>query len=404
MITPAIVVIAYNRPDSLGRVLKSLEDAYFPEGVSPTLIISIDKSDSNKTAEVAGSFEWKYGQKIVLERPERMGLRKHVLSCGDFAKEYGSIIVLEDDLYVSPSFYEYSMKALEFTKDDSRIGGVSLYNHLFNVHAREAFCAVDDGYDNWYFAFASSWGQAYTASQWESFIFWYEKNKDAIRMQDNPFIPQNVSGWSDKSWLKFYIAYLIETGRYFFYPRVSFTTNFGDVGSHMDKVDNDLQVPLFGGKKLSNFEFSTLDNSKSVYDAFFENIRLEEYLKKYLHTDEGDSVLVDLYGTKPVKEMALKLHPAGIVSSASLPYRIVKSYGRNMRPQDANIVYDVSGSVYKLYDTGTLAEENLNCAKNRKQDRAVKWFYQYRGISAAQMKDMIIFRVKEAVVNRLHKK
>lgn len=404
MINPAIVVIAYNRPDSLERVLKSLENSIIPEGISPTLIISIDKSDSDKTAEVARNFEWKFGPKRVVERPERMGLRNHVLSCGDFAKEYGSIIVLEDDLYVSPSFYEYSIKALEFTKDDSRIGGVSLYNHLFNVHVREAFCALDDGYDNWYFAFASSWGQAYTASQWESFITWYNENKDDIRIQENPFIPANVSGWSDKSWLKYYIAYLIETNRYFLYPKVSFTTNFGDVGSHMDKIDNDLQVPLCSGKNLSSFEFSTLDNSQSVYDAFFENVRLEKCLKRFLQADDKDSVIVDLYGSKPVKEMALKLQPAGIISSAELPYRIVKSYGRNMRPLDANIVYDILGSTFNLYDTKNAAELTTDIQKRKSQERAAKWFYQYRGISAAQMKDMILYRIKEAVVNRLRRK
>ena len=166
---PAIVTIAYNRPDSLGRLLSSLGNAKYPEGSEVTLVISIDKSDTDEVVRLAKEYEWPFGEKVVIARKERMGLKNHVLACGDLTDTYGSIIVLEDDLYVSPSFYEYAVKALDFTEGDERIGGVSLYNHLFNVHARRSFMAIDDGYDNWYFQFASSWGQAYTKSQWDGF-------------------------------------------------------------------------------------------------------------------------------------------------------------------------------------------------------------------------------------------
>lgn len=434
MMTPAIVVIAYNRPDSLKRVLDSLKKASYPEGVNPTLVISLDKCDTDDTVKVAREFEWTFGEKRVVEHPERLGLKKHVLSCGEFAKEYGSIIVLEDDLYVSPAFYEYSCKALDFTKDDDRIGGVSLYNHLFNVHVREAFCAIDDGYDNWYFQLASSWGQAYTENQWNSFMNWYSQN-ESLDMKANPFIPENVSGWSDKSWLKYYIAYLIETDKYFFYPRVSFTTNFGDVGSHMDKPDTDLQVPLFGGRGPLYCKFSTLDNSQAVYDAFFENTKLGYLSDAILESTNPGITICDLYGYKPVEKMieVVKSQPSNdsikngegvvrILSSQVLPYKIEKSYARQMRPVDANIVYEVPGCDYFLYNTEpvndinadgkkNITAENNNCGKKDKagdeitalnkdksssQKRAERWFYQYRGISATQMKDMLLYRIKEA--------
>lgn len=419
MMTPAIVVIGYNRPDSLKRVLKSLSDASYPEGVNPTLVISLDKCDVDDTLRVAKEFDWNFGEKRVVEHPERMGLKKHVLFCGDFAEEYGSIIVLEDDLYVSPSFYEYSCKALDFTENDERIGGVSLYNHLFNVHVRESFSAIDDGFDNWYFQLASSWGQAYTAAQWQNFLNWYEKNEKTLDMKSNPLIPANVSGWSDKSWLKFYIAYLVETDKYFFYPRVSFTTNFGDVGSHMDKPDTDLQVPLFGGRTLKSCEFSTLDNSEAVYDSFFENTKIAGDLvnkgsDKSVNSVDGKSVMVDLYGYKPAGEMASVMKATAILSSQILPYKVVKSFGRQMRPVDANIEYEVPGDDFFLYDltgaAGEAAGSDENCksdvsaaGKSAAQKRAEKWFYQYRGISASQMKDMLGYRVKEAFGNKKHK-
>ena len=127
---PAIVVVGYNRPHSLRRILKSLTLAnYLVEDVP--LVISIDFSDSPEGHEArayAKEFEWTFGPKRVISHPENIGLRRHILSCGDLASEYGSIIVFEDDLSASPCFYEYSAAALEFAEQDPLIGGVSLYH------------------------------------------------------------------------------------------------------------------------------------------------------------------------------------------------------------------------------------------------------------------------------------
>lgn len=378
---PAIVTIGYNRPKSLKRLLNSISKASFPEGVKVPLVISIDKSDSDEVVKEAENFEWTHGEKVILAREERMGLKEHVLSCGDLSLQYGSIIVLEDDLFVSPMFYEYARKALDFTEGDDRIGGVSLYNHLFNVHARKSFAAIDDGFDNWYFQFASSWGQAYTKNQWVGFKKWYEEHKDEpITGLD---IPANVAGWSEKSWLKFYITYLIKTDKYFLYPRISFTTNFGDVGSHAVKADEDLQVPLAGlGAGSLYCAFSRVDQSKAVYDAFFEN--------RHIVKEFGDGVIVDLYGIKPIEEMIKENSKIKyVLSSKALPYKIVNCAGQRMRPIDANIVYEVEGDDLRLYDV------NVQDKIRPLRDEAVKYLYEYRGISAKQMISILKYRIKE---------
>jgi len=387
---PAIVAIGYNRPKSLERLLNSVENGIFPEGVKVPLVISIDKSDSVETVKVAEEFNWTHGDKVVMARSERMGLKAHVLSCGDLTKEYGSIIVLEDDLFVSPSFYQYAQKALDFTDEDERIGGVSLYNHLFDVHARMSFAAIDDGYDNWYFQFASSWGQAYTKNQWSSFKKWYEANGD--KPLGGSDVPANVSGWSEKSWLKFYITYLIKTDKYFLYPRVSLTTNFGDVGSHAVKADADLQVPLMGAVKSLYCSFSKLDQSGAVYDAFFENVKLKSLENLKLGNEAAESaketadIIVDLYGTKDVNG-CVDSSAKYILSCRELPYKIVKSYGRQMRPIDANIIYEVEGDDFRLYDATT--SDKIKPMNNE----ALTYLHEYRGISAGRMISILKYRV-----------
>ena len=378
MSTVAIVVIAYNREKSLGRLLHSLNLAMYPVDVDVPLIISVDKSENELVRKTADDFVWEHGTKNVKLHENNLGLKEHVLLCGNYTEQYDGIIVLEDDLYVAPAFYMYALAALKHVDDDDRIGGVSLYNHRLNVHVREPFEALDDGYDNYYFSFASSWGQAYTREQWAAFREWYEAHKDEDIASGN--VPVNVSSWSEKSWLKYYIKYLIDTNKYFLYPRISYTTNFGDEGTHAAKSDNDLQVPLSGKRRAEreDFNFSTLDESGAVYDAYFENLRLKNYLSEY----KAEDISIDLYGYK--QDGALTRY---ILSSRSLQFKIIQSYGRRLRPIDANIAMKLEGNDFFLYDRekGGMAPKEMTINK---------YLYNYRAIKAKEMIKILFYRLR----------
>ena len=77
---PAIVVVTYNRPDSLKRLLGSLSKARYPDGVP--LVISIDGGDSHEeeVVKIAGEFPWPHGKKEVICHEKNLGLRKHILT------------------------------------------------------------------------------------------------------------------------------------------------------------------------------------------------------------------------------------------------------------------------------------------------------------------------------------
>lgn len=368
---PAIVVVAYNRPHSLNRILESLQRASY-EGTDIPLVISIDFGDNREVQRAADAFVWEHGEKRVICHTENLGLKRHVLSCGDLTQQYGSIIMLEDDLFVSGGFYGYACSALEFTKGDDRIGGVSLYNHRFNVHMRECFEARNDGYDNWYFQFASSWGQAFTAKQWKGFRNWLIEH-DGSDIADVT-VPANVSGWGDKSWLKYCIRYLIETNRYFLYPQVSHTTNFFDEGTHSRRAQTDFQVPLSDGRR--EYSFSSLEQSQAVYDAFFENVRLPKVLGM-----ENEEVEIDLYGGKPLtKRYCLTMRP--------LPCQVIRSFGCRLRPPDENIICKIPGDDFFLYDTSVPAK-----APAVKTGGRILYFY--RGFKVKYIREILKTRWKE---------
>lgn len=380
---PAIVIVAYNRIRSLERLLQGIRLATYPHKEIP-LIISIDRAtDNQEILDVANAFDWQYGSKSVVYQEENLGLRNHILQCGAYAVPYGSVIILEDDLYVSPNFYNYAVEALKFADDKPYISGISLYNHQFNVHSRDQFAPLDDGYYNWYFQFACSWGQAWTKEQWERFFEWYQQQGKLV---PQPALPENVTRWSEKSWLKYFIAYLVETDTYFLYPRVSYTTNFSDIGTHIGKDTTTFQVPLDFGKNML-FNFSSLEESNSVYDVFYENKKLHSYLNL------SETILqTDLYGKKPIQK-----DKRYILTDKILHFKILKKFSRSLKPHEVNVVANIVGDDLFLYDCEEAQHNTIKSNAYR------KIMYNIKSLNREEAKIVYFQLVKERFKNVLKK-
>ena len=355
-----IVVVAYNRPKSLRRILRSLMSAHYPS-TEIDLIISIDNApDNNDVLEIANNFEWRFGEKIVKYAVDNMGLRKHIISCASLALDYGSVIVLEDDLFVAPCFYSYTIQALNFSKEKSYIGGVSLYNHRVNVHNNKMFEPTYDPFDNYYFQFASSWGQAWSKTHVEEFLEWYESNQDITNQN---VIPANVRAWSEKSWLKYFITFLIAKNKFFIYPKTSLSTNFEDAGTHARSDSTARQVPLLNSFE-KKFDFADIEKSGCVYDSFFENVKLHKNLVL-----QKEDLTVDLYGYQ------VNIKTRFLLTTQVRNFKILKTFGRSLKPIDNNIIFNIEGDDIFLYDT-TVNSKNLV-----KKDRFRDLFYEIKYVS-----------------------
>ena len=134
-----IVVAAFNRPIALQRVLKSLESIQYNTPVK--LYISIDGQGPDEVYNIAENFNWKAGDKEIIHHQENLGLRKHIISCGDLALQHEGIIILEDDLFVSRNFIIILLNAPTYKNEQN--GGYSLYSHKFNETAQFAFYPED---------------------------------------------------------------------------------------------------------------------------------------------------------------------------------------------------------------------------------------------------------------------
>jgi glycosyltransferase involved in cell wall biosynthesis len=258
----AVVIPTYNRPKALERLLFSVSNAIYKS--LPVLIISIDGGADERVVKIANAFNWK-GEKKIIKHQSNLGLKNHILSCGDLTATYDAVIILEDDLFVSRYYYDYTIQALHFYKNSPKVAGISLYQYQYNEYEDLPFSPLVDGYDSYFIQNASSWGQAWSKQQWAQFKNWYLKN-DVWDPTDKR-VPNAVLTWPETSWKKFFIKYLLLTEQYFVYPRISLSTNFGDPGTNNGYKNNLHQVNLLIGEK--QWQFASL-NEGICYDAFFE--------------------------------------------------------------------------------------------------------------------------------------
>jgi hypothetical protein len=261
------------------------------------VVISLDGGAAPDVRTCAHAFEFPYGTVEVVERDQRLGLREHILWCGDQTGRFGSVIVLEDDLLVDPWFYVYAQHALAaYTVMDS-IAGIALFSPKYNDYAHLPFEPLVSGSSAYFMQVPCSSGQAWTAAQWQAFRTWYA-DADERNVLADAAIPAEVLRWSKRSWKKYFVAYLAATGRSFVYPYQAYTTNCGDPGgTHWIRGSDLHQVPLADpGRDFAQPDLPRPDSTAVFYDLYMEPRLGIDFAS--LGLTEG-SVCVDLYGSKP---------------------------------------------------------------------------------------------------------
>lgn len=329
----AIVVVGYNRLNSIKRLLQSLLDANYSHHDIP-LVISIDCSGDEELYNFVIDFRWPYGEKYVNIQKERLGLKNHIFQCGDLTKQFKAVVLLEDDLFVSPFFYDYVEKTVETYGDDDEIAEISLYKNESNGYAGLPFSNIQDGNDVFLMQDVSTWGQCWTEQMWSKFVAW--RDSHAEKDIQNVDMPDIIKNW-ERAWSKYYNAYVVATGRHILYPNISLTTNFSDAGEHGGTQNSVVQVSLLQGKK----EYCLRPVSElSKYDIYSNNEAIFNWIGK-----TSDDVCLDVYGNHNNQSKRY------ILSTRMLPYNIVDSFALYMRPIELNIKYQLKGEGIYLYDT-----------------------------------------------------
>ena len=337
----AIVIPAYNRPHTLTRLLASLAASYYPREFSVPLVISIDPENgvpNENTKRVADSFEWAHGPKEIVVHTEHLGLLQNFYYCCHLAETYGSVIFLEDDSVVSPAFYHYARETLAYFEQDKQIAGISLYRYAFNGFTHYPFEPLADGSDVYFMQVSSIMGQVWSSAQWKEFEKWRVAST-GVKSGTNERMHDLWSKFASDDHFPILTNYLVSTRRYSVFPRVSFTTGFGDTGTHFTSKTSYFQVPLQHNQ--TSFRFQNLKSSVSVYDSFMEI--LPGCVKQIVPALSDWEFDVDLNASKGRRHLR-----ADYVLTTRACANPLKSFALAMRPPEANLVYDAAGQGINL--------------------------------------------------------
>lgn len=167
MLAP-VVLFVYKRYDHTEKVLKALNENLLARESELFIFCDgaraqKDVADVERTRDVVRSFEKDNSFKKVEVRlaEKNSGLATSVINgVTEIINQYGSVIVLEDDLITSKDFLAYMNSALDFYKDNQKVWSISGYSFF----APEGLDYPHDVYMTYR---GCSWGWATWKDRWE---------------------------------------------------------------------------------------------------------------------------------------------------------------------------------------------------------------------------------------------
>lgn len=169
------------------------------------------------------------------------------------------------------------------------------------------------------------------------------------------------------SWKKYFVAYMAATKTFFAFPRLSFSTNFNDPGTHRKlKIDQDGQVSLVLSDRI--YRFKNFAESYCQYDSHFE--LLPEKIKNLSESLQPFDFETDLYGEKALDQ----INKEYVITSRPVKKHIL-SFARALKPHDLNVILNLEGNELFLSRTDNVLPLQ---SKAKRELSDYKYFYTSR--------------------------
>lgn len=205
---------------------------------------------------------------IIIERDKNYGLAKSIIEgVTTVINQYGRLIVIEDDLIVTPRFLEYMNQALIKYKSESKVLQISGY--MFPV---DTSCDTDA----LFMPLTTSWGWATWKRAWDLFdpdAKSYEKLKSDPNLRERfnlngnydyfSMLEKQIASETDSWAIRWYLSVFLRNGLVL-YPKNSLVMNTGMDGSgRHGSIDGVLSNSL-----LSNLEIRDYPKEIEISESF----------------------------------------------------------------------------------------------------------------------------------------
>ena len=127
-----VALFTYNRPAHAGRALASLARCHRFDDCQVYLFCDGSKGGHDQAAveasrKVVRDWAAQHGAEVI-ERPDNLGLARSIVAgVTDLCARLGRVIVLEDDMQVSPDFLDYMIQALDRYESEAVVYQISAF-------------------------------------------------------------------------------------------------------------------------------------------------------------------------------------------------------------------------------------------------------------------------------------
>lgn len=233
-----VVLFVYNRPLHTLETINAL--AKNTLATSTDLYIYSDAANSESELKNVESVRAiirnvsGFNSVTVVEQDTNKGLAESIISgVSSVVKEYGKVIVLEDDIVTGKYFLQYMNDSLQFYKENKDVYNISACNYPVKLDDVES--------DTYFLRIPLCWGWATWKDRWSSF----ERNLDVIdKLETNLINYINFDGAHDffiqairnkkgelKTWFIFWYINLALRKKLTLFPKYSLVKNIGHDGS-----------------------------------------------------------------------------------------------------------------------------------------------------------------------------
>lgn len=225
----------------------------------------------------------------IVERDKNWGLANSLIAgITDVISRYGRIIVVEDDLMLSPYFLKFMNDALDKYKDDERVAAVSGY----------VYPTKEKLPNNFFLRYFNCWGWATWSRAWSLLITDTKYLLRKMRFKKKEFdvgggagaygnLLCQKYGLVDSWWVRLYASFFL-AGKLTLYPGRSLAENDGNdgTGTHTSGIPDPIVHVPWAQNPISLDDVKVEEN-RATYDIyrryFLSNAQPEPCLKAKYH-------------------------------------------------------------------------------------------------------------------------
>lgn len=309
MLAP-ICLFTYNRLDETRQTVEALKLNFLASSSELFIFSDGSKNEANdvKVKEVREYLRSVSGFKniTIKESSENKGLANSIINgVSQIIKEYGKVIVLEDDLISSPNFLNFMNQALDFYQNDEKIKSVNGYSLFLKTKTDENYFQIRP----------FPWGWATWEDRWDEGIFDKKKLIKLISEDKSILKKFNIACGDDISKMlvysisnkndSWYVRWTFDhfrNNKYSLFPQYSFIKNIGHStnGTHCKGINTYFSMP----ENDQKIEFDFLDfqvPNKKLHKKFLRYFTLKHKLKVrigLLRSVDGRRLLIDEFKFK----------------------------------------------------------------------------------------------------------